>query len=145
MSDSVDLTRFTKAHKRSYKNAFEEIKNGKKETHWMWYIFPQIHGLGHSETAIYYSIQSLGEAEAFLKDPYLGKNLIEISKALLTLKTDNPLTVFGGIDAKKLMSSMTLFAYISKSDSVFQRVLDKYYGGKQDTRTLTILQDEQIG
>lgn len=145
MPDHVDLTRFTKAHKRSYKTALEEIRLGKKQTHWMWYIFPQIHGLGHSETAIFYSIRNLAEAKAFLSDPYLGNNLTEISHALLTLKTDNPFAVFGSTDAKKLLSSMTLFTYISENGSVFHRVLDKYYGGKQDIHTLTILQDEQKG
>ena len=134
-----DLSRFTQVHKESYRSALKEIQNGKKMTHWMWYIFPQIRGLGRSSTSQYYAILNLDEAKAFLNDPYLGENLIEISYALLNLKEDNPTMIFGKPDDKKLKSSMTLFASISEDNSVFHKVLDKYFDGKMDKRTLTIL------
>ena len=134
-----DLSRFTQVYKESYRSALKEIQNGKKMTHWMWYIFPQIRGLGRSSTSQYYAILNLDEAKAFLNDPYLGENLIEISYALLNLKEDNPTMIFGKPDDKKLKSSMTLFASISEDNSVFHKVLDKYFDGKMDKRTLTIL------
>lgn len=136
---NADLSRFIQAHKESYNTALREIRNGRKDTHWMWYIFPQIHGLGRSSLSEYYAIQSLDEARAFLQDPYLGGNLTEISHALLALDEDNPTAVFGWPDDVKLRSCMTLFASISEDGSVFHQVLDKYYGGRMDTRTLDIL------
>ena len=139
MDNAIDLSRFTSAHKQSYRIALEEIKSGHKYSHWMWYIFPQIHGLGKSFTSRYYAIQSLEEATLFLKDPYLGKNLIEISYALLNLATNNATEVFGRPDDRKIKSSMTLFSLIADADSVFQKVLDKYFEGRQDDRTLRIL------
>lgn len=142
MEKKQDLSRFIEAHKRSYKTALEEIKNGRKTTHWMWYIFPQLHGFGHSEFTKYYAIQSLDEAIAFLHDPYLGGNLLEISNALLTLNMDNPTIIFGKPDDRKLKRCMTLFAYISENGSVFHQVLDKYFKGKADRRTLEIIESE---
>lgn len=138
MSD-IQLTRFEEAHRCSYKTALTEIRNGRKETHWMWFIFPQIHGLGKSPTSQYYAIQNLDEARAFLNDSYLGGNLLEITNALLLLDEDNPTAIFGKPDDKKLRSSMTLFALVSEDDSVFRQVLNKYFEGKPDKRTLGIL------
>lgn len=135
----IQLTRFTEAHRRSYEAALKEIRNGRKQSHWMWYIFPQIHGLGHSSTSQYYAIQNLDEASAFLNDPYLGGNLLEITGALLLLDEENPTAVFGKPDDKKLRSSMTLFALVAEKDSVFRQVLNKYFEGKPDKRTLGIL------
>ncbi|MCR5834563.1 MAG: DUF1810 domain-containing protein [Selenomonadaceae bacterium] len=134
-----NLARFTEAHKESFQIALSEIKNGRKESHWMWYIFPQIKELGHSRTAIYYGIKDLNEAKAFLQDEYLGGNLIEISDALLNLEDDNPVKIFGDIDSKKLKSCMTLFAAISEDDSVFRKVLEKFYNGDVDVVTLKTL------
>ena len=134
-----DLSRFTQAHKESYGTALREIRNGRKSTHWMWYIFPQILGLGWSETSQYYAIQSPDEARAFLEDPYLGGNLLEISRALLELKGNDPTEVFGTPDDMKLKSSMTLFAYVSEDGSVFHQVLEKYFNGNTDDRTLAII------
>lgn len=135
-----DLSRFTQMHKRDYQTALAEIRAGRKTTHWMWYIFPQIHSLGTSPPAVFYAIQSLEEAEAFLNDPYLGGHLLEIGNALLALPTNDALAVFGSPDNMKLKSSMTLFALCAKDDNaVFQKVLDKFFGGKQDQRTLRIL------
>ena len=139
---NFDLSRFTKAHKESYKSALEEIRRGRKETHWMWYIFPQIKGLGRSPTSQYYAIQSLDEAKAFLRDNYLGKNLLEISNALLTLPENNPTAIFEKTDDIKLKSCMTLFSVVSEEKSVFHQVLDKYYDGKRDDKTLEIIRPE---
>lgn len=135
----ADLERFVPAHERDFERALSEIKNGKKVSHWMWYIFPQIKGLGRSATSQYYAIQSLDEATAFLNDAYLGGNLLEICNALLALETNRPSEVFGNPDDLKLRSCMTLFAFVSEDNSVFHKVLEKYYDGKPDYRTLSIL------
>ena len=137
-----DLKRFTDAQKSSYATALAEIKSGKKRSHWMWYIFPQIHGLGVTPTSQYYAIKSLQEAQDFLADPYLGTNLINITSALLDLDTNNASAVFGFPDDLKLRSCMTLFAQVSDFD-VFDKVLDKYFDGKKDDRTLQILANER--
>ncbi|MBR3017045.1 MAG: DUF1810 domain-containing protein [Clostridia bacterium] len=139
MNSSTDLSRFTDAQNTSYPTALAEIRNGRKESHWMWYIFPQIRGLGHSATSQYYAIHDLDEAAAFLHDPFLGGNLLEICHALLALNTSSAAEVFGWPDDMKLRSSMTLFALVPNADPVFQQVLDKYFGGKRDGRTLEIL------
>ena len=134
-----DLSRFVEAHKRDYQTALHEIRNGEKRSHWMWYIFPQMQGLGRSECSRYYAILDLDEADAFLNDPYLGGHLLEISRALLDQEEDDPRAIFGSPDDLKLKSCMTLFAYVSESDSVFHRVLDKYFHGQADDNTLKIL------
>ena len=139
MNPETDLSRFVDAQKLSYQNALQEIKNGYKYSHWMWFVFPQIHGLGRSSTSQYYAIKSLDEAAAFLRDPYLGRNLLEICYALLALKTNNATEVFGKPDDIKLRSSMTLFSLVPGADPVFQDVIDKYFDGKHDSRTLAIL------
>ena len=105
-----NLKRFTEAQYRDYEQALKEIKNGRKESHWMWYIFPQLKGLGRSYTSDFYGIENLDEAKAFLQDPYLGKNLQEIAAALLELDNDNATQIMGRPDDMKLKSSMTLFA-----------------------------------
>ena len=136
MENSFDLSRFTKAHRSSYQTALNEIKNERKTSHWMWYIFPQMRGLGHSDISKYYAFQSLDEARAFLNDPYLGRNLLEISNALFDLDTNNATEVFSKPDDWKLKSCMTLFSIISEDGSVFHKVLDKFFYGKPDKRTL---------
>lgn len=135
----MDISRFYNAHAQSYDTALAEVKAGRKLSHWMWYIFPQIAGLGYSSMAKYYAIQDIAEAKAFLGDRILGAHLTEISTALLHLDQNDPVRIFGAIDAKKLRSSMTLFAYISDKDSVFHKVLDKYYQGKPDGKTLSLI------
>ena len=137
--ENLEITRFIEAHKHSYQNALAEIRNGRKTSHWMWYIFPQIRGLGRSSTSQYYAIQNLDEAAAFLQDPYLGRNLREICHVLLSLETNNATEVFGKPDDIKLKSSMTLFSLVKDTDPVFQEILNKYFGGKRDYRTLKIL------
>lgn len=137
---NYDLSRFIKAQKEDYQLALSEIKNGKKESHWMWYIFPQIIGLGMSETSVYYSIQNIEEAKAFLEDEYLGWNLIEICKALLSLSVNNAMAIFGSPDDMKLKSSMTLFNCASDEEqNIFAEVLNKFFDGNQDVLTLGIL------
>ena len=133
------LARFLDAQRGDYTVALAEVRRGRKTSHWMWYIFPQIAGLGQSSTARYYSIRDLEEAREYYAHPVLGQRLREISGALLELLGSDPVAVFGGIDSMKLKSSMTLFAVAAPDDPLFQQVLDKYYGGEQDTLTLRIL------
>lgn len=138
----VDLSRFYPKHERYYDLALREIRSGVKRSCWMWYIFPQIQGLGISEMSVQYAINSKEEAAAFLADPCLGKHLVEISEALLQLKTNNPREVFKR-DAMKLHSSMTLFLCVSDPYGVFQQVLDKFFGGRYDYKTLDILKAKE--
>lgn len=139
MADQFNISRFVEKHQEDFDTAFEEIKNGEKETHWMWYIFPQLKGLGRSWPSQFYGIENLDEARAFLDDPYLGENLRKISQELLKLETNNAFKVFGHTDARKLKSSMTLFAHADPQDPVFKKVLEKYFGGKEDYNTLKSL------
>ena len=134
-----DLERFIEAHKQSYRSALSEIRKGRKTSHWMWYIFPQLAGLGHSPISEYYAISNLDEAASFLQNPFLGGNLREICHALLALKTDNATEVFGKPDDMKLRSSMTLFSLAEGADPVFQDVLDRFFGGRPDSITLKLL------
>ena len=136
---NYEISRFMKAHQSDYQRALSEIKNGKKVSHWMWYIFPQMKGLGHSPMSEYYGIRDLDEARVYLADPVLGKHLIEMCEALLSLDTDDATEVMGQPDDRKLKSSMTLFDAATESLDVFQMVLDKYYHGKKDCRTLKML------
>ena len=140
MEQHIDLSRFVAAHQQNYATALREIKNAKKQSHWMWYIFPQVLGLGKSSSAEYYAIRSLDEAIAFLNHPYLGHNLTEISSALLQLNTNKATEVFSDYtDIKKLKSSMTLFSLASGEPCVFDDVLLKFFKGEEDYRTLQIL------
>ena len=133
------LDRFLDAQRGDYAAALAEVRRGRKTSHWMWYIFPQIAGLGQSSTARYYSIRDLEEAREYYAHPVLGQRLREISGVLLELRDSDPVAVFGGIDSMKLKSSMTLFAVAAPDDPLFLQVLDKYYGGEQDALTLRIL------
>ncbi|PVX44533.1 uncharacterized protein (DUF1810 family) [Flavobacterium sp. 103] len=136
---NTTLMRFLEAQNKMYLTAFSEIEKGKKETHWMWFIFPQIKGLGHSDTANYYAIANLKEAEEFLGHPILGKHLIEITTLLLRLKHKSAEAIFGDLDALKLRSSMTLFASVKNTNPIFKEVLDVYFSGQFDTLTLSII------
>ena len=131
------LDRFIKAQENTYLVALKEIKNGRKQSHWMWYIFPQIKGLGMSETSRYYGIDGEEEAKAYLDNEILGSRLREITSELLKLNIDNPVDIFGTIDAIKLKSSMTLFDYVS-DDKIFSQVLNKYYNGEIDEKTILL-------
>ncbi len=139
MEQTGNISRFVKMHRRDYARALSEIKAGRKESHWMWYIFPQVRGLGKSYMSQEYGIRDLAEARTFSKDPYLGGNLTEICNALLRLPEKDPVRIFGPIDARKLMSSMTLFECAAGKDSVFAQVLEKYFHGKRDYSTYRLL------
>ena len=132
---NFDLQRFHKAQIFDYPVALGEIKNGRKESHWMWYIFPQLKSLGYSHNAVFYGLENIEEAREFYNDAYLGENLREICRALLECESNNALEVMGYPDNLKLCSSMTLF-YIATEDKLFADVLEKFYGGKQDELTL---------
>ncbi|MCB2377119.1 DUF1810 domain-containing protein [Hymenobacter sp. BT635] len=136
MSQAPDLQRFLSAQQTDYATALAEIRRGRKTSHWMWYIFPQIQGLGFSETSKFYAIRDRAEAEAYLAHPVLGPRLREISEALLALPGSDATRILGSPDDVKLRSSMTLFAALDNADPVFQRVLDKFFGGTQDAKTL---------
>lgn len=138
----MDLTRFYEAQKYDYKTALQEIKNGRKCSCWMWYIFPQLAGLGRSSVAQYYSIADFQEAVDYMKDEILGGRLIEISNVLLELKSNDAAAVFGCPDNMKLKSSMTLFALAAPEQEVFQKVLDKFFHGERDSRTIQLLGEE---
>ncbi len=140
---SNGLERFVKAQEHDYGRALQEIKNGRKESHWMWYIFPQLQGLGHSPTAQYYAIKDREEAERYIKHPLLGSRLLEISAELLKLKTDDAARVLGWPDDMKLKSCMTLFDAVA-SVPIFGQVLDKFFGGERDAYTLDFFQKEKI-
>ena len=133
------LQRFYQAQEATYQRAFDEIRRGRKEGHWMWFIFPQILGLGYSETSRYYAIRDLGEAALYLQDEVLGKRLIAICGALLSLEDKTAHQIFGSPDDLKLKSSMTLFACVAGAHSVFQQVLDHFFEGKKDPRTLELI------
>ena len=136
-----DLTRFLEAQNKLYLTALTELKKGKKETHWMWFIFPQIKGLGRSEMSKLYAIENLQQSEEFLAHPVLGKHLIEVSKVLLEFKMKSAESVLGDLDALKLQSCMTLFSLTNNTNPVFQEVLDAFFSGKFDTLTLSIINE----
>ena len=139
--DSHDLKRFLGAQEGVYERALSELRAGRKRTHWMWYIFPQIGGLGMSETAKRYSIKSIEEAREYLEHPVLGPRLLRCAEAMLALEGRSVSEIFGSPDDLKLRSCMTLFARVAEPGSVFVRVLEKYYKGVQDEKTLSILGD----
>ncbi|MBQ9662652.1 MAG: DUF1810 domain-containing protein [Oscillospiraceae bacterium] len=135
-----DLSRFLKAQEYDYAQALKEIRAGRKRSHWMWYIFPQIQGLGFSSTAQFYAIRDLDEAKDYLAHPILGARLKEISSALLQLEGLSASEIFGYPDDLKLRSSMTLFRLADLKCNIFRDVIDKYYDGKPDSRTVEIVQ-----
>src|ERR1700748_1521908 len=135
----MELKRFTEAQERDYDIALNEIKKGQKRSHWMWYIFPQIAGLGMTDTSRFYAIQDINEATAYLMHDTLGTRLVKICEALLALELDDAHAIFGTPDDLKLKSSMTLFDAVPATFPVFGRVLDKFYHGERDQRTLNIL------
>jgi uncharacterized protein (DUF1810 family) len=138
-ADPYDLDRFVDAQKGAYQQALAEIRSGQKRSHWMWYIFPQYSGLGFSATSQRYAIKSKAEAAAYLRHPILGARLIECAEAALTLQGRSASQVFGAPDDMKLRSSATLFAAVSPPGSVFRRLLDQYFGGEEDPRTVQLL------
>ena len=135
-----DLERFVLEQDRDYEQVVDELRRGRKSSHWIWFIFPQIAGLGRSPTARTYAISSLDEAEAYLDHPVLGPRLLEAAGTLADLDPDRPATeILGDIDAVKLRSSMTLFARAAPHRPVFRRILDRYFGGAADPATDRLL------
>ncbi|MBP4139063.1 DUF1810 domain-containing protein [Flavobacterium geliluteum] len=134
-----DLLRFLEAQNKLYLTALSEIKKGKKESPWMWFIFPQIKGLGSSDTSKFYEIKSADEAIAYLEHPILGKHLIEVAAELLKTEEKTALEIFGMPDDEILRSSMTLFASVQNNESLFQEVLEKYFDGSSDFHTIQLL------
>ena len=133
------LERFVVAQELMYPRALEEVKNGRKVTHWIWYIFPQLKGLGHSNKSIYYGLDGIDEARAYLAHPVLGARLREITTAVL--QSDKSADeIFGGIDTIKLRSCMTLFNEVAEDD-LFTKVLEKHFEGKKDLQTLQLLSE----
>jgi uncharacterized protein (DUF1810 family) len=133
--DPYGLSRFTEAQAGTYDRALAELRAGRKTGHWMWFVFPQVAGLGRSPTAQHYAISGLDEARAYLGHPVLGPRLVECAQALLDQSGDDAVAVLGAIDAVKLRSSMTLFARADPARPVFRAVLDRYYGGEVDEAT----------
>lgn len=136
--DTYNLTRFIEAQEGMYPIALKELRQGRKRSHWMWYVFPQLKGLGHSFNSRFYGISGLEEAAAYLADPVLSRRLREAVMAILNLPGDNAMEVLGDIDSRKLLSSMTLFDAASAGD-VFARVLQKYFNSQRDRKTLELL------
>jgi uncharacterized protein (DUF1810 family) len=138
-TDPYDLARFLQAQERDYERAMSEIRSGRKRSHWMWYIFPQFEGLGFSSTSRHYAIKSLAEAEAYLRHPVLGPRLLQSARAALDLDGRSATEIFGSPDDMKLRSCATLFARVSPAGSVFHQLIDKYFGGERDDKTLALL------
>ena len=137
--DINSLERFVEAQERTYQVALSEVYNGKKRTHWMWYIFPQLRGLGSSSMAHVYGISGLEEAIAYLEHPWLSGRLYELCVALLHHKDKSAYEIFGDIDAMKLKSSMTLFALTSEDYTIFDQVLEQFFDGEMDEVTVNLI------
>ena len=134
--DPHDLNRFVEAQSATFEQALSEIRRGRKRSNWMWYIFPQFKGLGSSPASRHFAIGSLEEAEAYLRHPILGPRLQECVQALLALEGTTASEIFGYPDDLKLRSSATLFAHVSPRGSLFEQLLEKYFGGERDSRTI---------
>jgi uncharacterized protein (DUF1810 family) len=141
MEDPYNLERFVAAQNASgtYDRAVQELRRGQKTSHWMWFVFPQIAGLGHSPTSRMYAITSLAEARAYLEHPVLGPRLAECAQVVCGVQGRSAEQIFGGIDAQKLRSSATLFALADPATQVFQRVLDQYFDGAPDPATEALI------
>jgi uncharacterized protein (DUF1810 family) len=141
VEDRYNLARFEEAQGPVYETVLAELKSGHKQSHWMWFIFPQLAALGQSERALFYGIASLDEARAYLEHPVLGSRLRERASVVSGTKSRTALEIFGTTDERKLRSSMTLFAHAAPGPSEFEDVLNKYFGGKADLRTAGLLQE----
>ena len=138
MGTATDLERFVAAQDSggSYQQALAELRAGRKRSHWIWYVFPQVKGLGLSPTSQHFGIGGLSEARAYLAHPVLGPRLLECARTLLDLEASDPVAIFGSLDAMKVRSSMTLFARADPTQPVFSAVLDRYFGGEADSATI---------
>ena len=135
------IERYLSAQENAYEQALDEMKKGKKQSHWMWFIFPQLRGLGFTDYNIYYGIESLKEAGLYLNHPILGRRLVEITEALLQIENKTALEILGRQDERKLKSCMTLFSVLPQAPEYFVMVLEKYYGGEKDEKTLQLIKD----
>jgi uncharacterized protein (DUF1810 family) len=140
LRDPFDLGRFLHAQERSYTDAIAELRDGEKRTHWMWFVFPQLRGLGYSDRAQFYGIGSLEEAREYCADPILGQRLRECMDALLQQPADSAEQIFGSIDSLKLHSCLTLFRIAVPGEPLFGRVLAKFFGGRLDDQTIKLLE-----
>ena len=140
--DPHDLVRFIEAQAGTYETALAELRAGRKHTHWMWFIFPQVKGLGSSSSSTFYGIGSLAEARAYLDHPVLGVRLVQCTAALLEHDGVSAAAIMGPVDALKLRSSLTLFSAISSAGSVFHRGLELFFSGEPDERTQSILAEQ---
>jgi uncharacterized protein (DUF1810 family) len=147
VDDPYDLERFVTAQNSggTYDQALAELQNGSKQTHWMWFVFPQITGLGKSAASRKYAISSLDEARAYLAHPVLGPRLIECADTVGGLKDVTASQIFGAVDAKKLHSSMTLFLRVEPGETAFKQVLSRFFDGEPDPATDELLRDQRIG
>lgn len=136
---SFDLDRFVKAQQNTYDRALSELIDGRKRSHWMWFIFPQIQGLGRSDTARFYAVSGRPEAEAYLAHPVLGPRLKECTQAMLDHPTLTAHDILGSPDDLKFRSSMTLFAAVADQNALFQTALRQFYNGAQDRETLSVI------
>lgn len=144
--DAFDLERFVTAQAPVFTSVLEELQNGQKRSHWMWFIFPQLRGLGHSSMAEFYGIGSLIEARAYLTHTLLGSRLLLCTRTVLAVEGRSLQTIFGSPDEMKFCSCMTLFLRAAAADeSAFRQALDRYCGGRADQRTLALLDGEQVG
>ena len=139
--DAFDLSRFVEAQAHVYDQALAEIRAGRKQSHWMWYVFPQFQGLGVSPTSHHFAIRSAAEASAYLAHPTLGPRLLDCAESVLRIQGRSALEIFGSPDDMKLRSCATLFASVSASGSVFHRLIDEYFEGERDDRTIQLLAD----
>lgn len=145
VSDPFGLQRFVDAQRDTYDTALAELRAGSKRSHWMWFVFPQVAGLGRSATAQHFAITGLDEARAYLAHPVLGPRLVECTQALVDHGGADAVAVFGSVDAQKLRSSMTLFAHADAGQPLFRAVLDRYFAGRDDEATIHRLQDGHAG
>jgi uncharacterized protein (DUF1810 family) len=141
-NDPHELSRFVEAQAGCYDQALSELRAGRKRSHWMWYVFPQLEGLGWSPTSRRYAIRSLAEAEAYLQHPVLGRRLTECCEAVLAIPGRSAHEIFGSPDDMKLRSCATLFARVSAAGSVFEALLGKFFQGAPDPETLRLLGDD---
>ncbi len=137
--DPYNLGRFIQAQDEAYQQALSEIRSGRKQSHWMWYVFPQFEGLGMSATSHRYAIKSVDEARAYLAHQVLGPRLRECAEGVLGVEAASAADIFGSPDDMKLRSSATLFAHVSPTGSVFHQLLDKYFQGQSDRKTLQLI------
>ena len=138
-TDPFNLERFVEAQARNYSDAIAELRAGHKDTHWSWYVFPQLRGLGTSPLSVKFAIANLAEAQAYLEHPVLGPHLVECVGAMLAYPGAKPETILGDIDARKFHSCCTLFAQVAAPGSVFHQALTCHFGGRPDARTLSLL------